>query len=86
MPREPENATAGKETVSNSTHILHETCPDASGEEIEVALQVSGGDPNVAAQSLLGGKQISKTNKKNYNFYIITFTECNLQFIQSKLG
>ena len=38
-------------------HILHEICPDASGEEIEVALRVSGGDPNVAAQSLLGGKQ-----------------------------
>ena len=68
MPREPENATAGKETVSNSTHILHEICPDASGEEIEVALQVSGGDPNVAAQSLLGGKQISKTNKKTIIF------------------
>ena len=79
MPREPENATAGKEMVSNSTHILHEICPDASGEEI-------GGDPNVAAQSLLGGKQISKTNKKNYNFYIITLTECNLQFNQSKLS
>lgn len=43
--------------ASNSTHILHEICPDASGEEIEVALQESGGDPNVAAQSLLGGKQ-----------------------------
>ena len=46
-----ESPMQGKST----TCILQELCPIATGEEIGVARQESGADPNVAAQNLLGG-------------------------------